>query len=209
MHNAFRIWGWLLGLALLLPLAAVAADSPAVSSDTTLDNLMAAYNGECNAQAKYAQFAEKAKAEGYLRVAKLFTAVALSESIRAAKDAKVISSLKGTAVPVLGRIKVGTTKENLQAALAGETAEIEKIYPGFIQQAELEKQAGAARSFGGAKAIAAIHVQWFQQALKELRTWKADGEFYTCQVCGNVVNKLDFEYCPVCKAPRNEFVQAK
>jgi len=39
---------------------------------TTLDNLMAAYSGEMNANARYLAFAKKADEEGYGAVASLF-----------------------------------------------------------------------------------------------------------------------------------------
>jgi rubrerythrin len=182
---------------------------PVAKSATTLENFMAAYNGESNAQAHYLEYAKKAKAEGYPRVGKLFIAIAASEGIHAAKHAKMIVALKGAPKVTLVKAKIGTTRENLEAALAGETAEIEKIYPEFIKQAELEKKTDAVRSFGGAKAIETIHTTWFKLALADLSKWKTQGEFYTCQVCGNVVDKLDFEYCPICKAPISEFVQAK
>lgn len=61
-------------LVRLLVLAAVFAAAglgvPGTSSSstgTTLDNLMAAYNGESNAHAKYLEYAKKADQEGYLR----------------------------------------------------------------------------------------------------------------------------------------------
>ena len=40
----------------------------------TIENLKAAYNGESTASAKYAAFAEKAKAEGFDTVAVMFLA---------------------------------------------------------------------------------------------------------------------------------------
>jgi rubrerythrin len=141
-------------------------------------------------------------------VAKLFEAVAMSEGIHADHHAKQITALKGTPRMVKAAIKVGTTQENLKAALAGETEEIEKMYPAFMTQAENEKQMDAMRSFGGAKTIEAIHAAWYKQALADLSKWKANGDFYTCKVCGNVVDKLDFEYCAICKVPRSEFVKA-
>lgn len=209
MRRGIKVVGMFLGAVLLSSMAMAAQPAPTAKTASTLENLMAAYNGECNAQANYLEFAKKAKAEGYLRVAKLFDAVATSEGVHAAHHAKLIAAHKGTPKATLVKAKIGTTQENLQAALAGETADIEKMYPGFIQQAELEKETATGRSFGGSKAIEAIHVNWYKQALADLPKWKANGEFYTCKICGNVVDKMDFEYCPICKAPISEFVQAK
>ncbi len=197
------------GLLVMSFLGVAVAEGPVDAKRTaTLDNLMTAFNGESNAQAKYTEFAKKAKAEGYLKVAKLFEAAALSEGIHAAHHAKAIKALKGTPKVTLVPATIGTTKENLEAALAGETAEIENMYPEFVKQAEAEKQTAAARSFNGAKKIEAIHADWFKKALANLNQWKADGDFYTCKDCGYVADKLNFDYCPVCKAPKSEFVKA-
>lgn len=208
--RAANVWmAGILAVGLAGSAALAVSPEPAVKAATTLENLMTAYGGEINAQAAYQEFALKAKAEGYLRVAKLFKAVAMSEGIHAAKHAKAITALKGVPKAALVKPKVGTTRENLAAALAGETMEVEKIYPEFIKQAEMEKKTDAMRSFFGAKVIESIHVNWFKQALADLSKWKSGGEFYVCKVCGNVVDKLDFEYCAICKAPRNEFAQAE
>ena len=48
----------------------------------TLQNLMAAFNGESNASAKYAVYSEKAKADGYLAVAALFAAALRADITR-------------------------------------------------------------------------------------------------------------------------------
>src|SRR5450756_2444136 len=48
----------------VLILVAFAGGSALAAPSKTLDNLMAAYNGESNAKAKYAEFAKKAEQEG-------------------------------------------------------------------------------------------------------------------------------------------------
>ena len=53
--------------------------SPAPENGKTLANLMEAYNGESNANAKYLEYAKKADAEGYGKVASLFRAAATAE----------------------------------------------------------------------------------------------------------------------------------
>ena len=50
--------------------------SSAIVPAATLANLQAAYDGECNARAKYTAFAVKAIAEGFRDVASLFRAAA-------------------------------------------------------------------------------------------------------------------------------------
>ena len=58
--------------------------SPAPAHEQTLKNLLAAFNGESNASARYAAFAVKADEEGYLKVASLFRAASRAEQIHAA-----------------------------------------------------------------------------------------------------------------------------
>ena len=59
----------------------------------TVENLKAAYNGESTASAKYAAFAEKAKAEGFDTVAVMFLATSKAEAIHAANHLKVLEKL--------------------------------------------------------------------------------------------------------------------
>jgi len=56
----------------------------------TIENLKAAYNGESTASAKYAAFAEKAKAEGFDNVAVMFQATSKAEAIHANNHLKVL-----------------------------------------------------------------------------------------------------------------------
>ena len=59
----------------------------------TVENLKAAYNGESTASAKYAAFAEKARAEGFDTVAVMFQATSKAEAIHAANHLKVLVKL--------------------------------------------------------------------------------------------------------------------
>src|ERR1035437_3487566 len=59
----------------------------------TLENLKAGIKGETTASAKYAAFAQKAREEGNVNVAKLFDAASKAESIHAANHRKVLEGL--------------------------------------------------------------------------------------------------------------------
>ncbi len=131
--------------------------------ETTLKNLLAAFNGESNAHAKYTAFAKKADEEGWLKIGSLFRAAARAEQIHAANHANVIRQLGGTAEPQIDSIEVGTTAGNLKVALAGEQHEIEVMYPEFIKQAEGEKNAAALRTFHGALEAEKEHARLYRQ----------------------------------------------
>ncbi len=149
------------------------ASAAEAAGKTTLDNLQAAFNGESNAKAKYESFAVKADAEGYKSVASLFRAAAASETIHARRHAAVIKKLGAEPKATVGKPEVKSTKENLEAALAGETYEKETMYPAFIKLAETEKNKDAVMSFKGALAAEVEHAKLYKQALAELDAWKA------------------------------------
>ena len=171
----------------------------------TLDNLQAAYNGESNAKARYEAFAVQADKEGYKSAATLFRAASKSEGIHAAKHAIAIKALGAVPKADIEKVDVKSTKENLEAALKGETYEEESMYPAFVKQAEIDKNSGALMSFKGALAAEIEHAKLFAQALKELDSWKDAGKvFYVCQVCGFTMTQ-SLPKCPVCATPKSKF----
>jgi rubrerythrin len=177
---------------------------------TTLENMQTAFNGESNAKAKYESFAVKADEEGYKSVAVLFRAAAKSEGIHAAKHEAAIKKMGGEAKATIEKAEVKTTKENLEAALKGEIAEKESMYPEMIKKAEADKNTAALYSFKGALAAEKMHAEYYQQALKDLDGWKAAGkEFAVCQVCGYTTVDTKIPKCPVCAAPNSKFEVVK
>ncbi len=177
----------------------------------TLENLQAAFNGESNAKAKYEAFAVKAEEEGYKSVAALFRAASQSEGIHAKKHAAVITGMGAEPKAEIAKPDVKSTKENLEAALAGETYEKETMYPEFIKQAEAEKNRAAVRTFRGAMLAEVEHAKLYKQALAELDAWKAAGkEFMVCQVCGYTeMSNPALVKCPVCSVPKEKFTVVK
>ena len=83
----------------------------------TVQNLLAAFEGESNAHAKYTAFAVKADEEGLHGAASLFRAAARAEQIHAGNHARVIGQLGARAEAEIHPIEVKSTLENLKAAL--------------------------------------------------------------------------------------------
>ena len=160
----------------------------------TTDNLNTAFAGESQANRRYLFSAEKADKEGQKQVARLFRAAAEAETVHAHNH-----------IDVLGEIK--STKENLEAAIGGESYEFTKMYPDFLAVAKSEKNEAAERSFDLANKVEKIHHSLFQKALKGLESGgtSADKAFFVCQVCGNTVEGEAPEKCPICGAPRSQF----
>ena len=197
-----------LGLgALAATLLSAAPPAGPLHLATTLDNLQVAYNGESNAHAKYLAYAEKAQAEGYLRVAALFRAAARSEKIHAANHAEVIREMGGTPKAEVKTPAIGSTRDNLQEALKGETYERDRMYPDFLSKARRDGQARAVRTLNLARNAEIEHAKLYQQALNELDTWKTAGAtFYVCPVCGWTSTTLPAEHCPSSFTPKDRFL---
>ncbi|HNV86868.1 MAG TPA: ferritin family protein [Candidatus Omnitrophota bacterium] len=212
MKSSVKKSAILLGIVLAFFLAAVGsiqaaeqATGPAVQS--TLDNLMAAYNGENNAHARYLEFAKKADEEGYGSVASLFRAAARAEQVHFEHHAKAIENLGGTPKATIETPVVKTTRENLEAAIKGETYESREMYPAFLAQAGKEKNEEAVESFEHALAAETVHAKLYKEALDNLETEKgAKKDFYVCPVCGNVVSPIPGPQCPICGEPTEKFM---
>jgi len=157
----------------------------------TMNNLAEAFAGESQANRKYLAFAKKAEQDGFPQVAKLFRAAAEAETVHAHAHLREMGGIK-------------TTKENLEAAIGGETHEFESMYPGMIEDAKAEGNQGALRSFMFANEVEKIHADLYKKALAALGN-NADVEYYVCQVCGNTVENSAPDECPICGAKKQAF----
>ena len=198
-------------LVALLVSAAFASDEDAKrwATNSSLDNLMEAYNGESNAHAKYLAYAEKAEKEGYMPVASLFRAAARAEEVHAGNHAKVIKALGGTPKAEIKLPEIKTTKENLLAAVAGESYERDHMYPAFLKTARSERNRSAIRTFNFARTAEAEHAKLYQYAADNLEKFKSDQKatYMVCSTCGYTVPKKDFtfEKCPSCFDPKEKY----
>jgi rubrerythrin len=174
---------------------------------TTLDNLQAAFNGESNARACYLAFAAQAAAEGFAPIASLFRAAARAEERHAHNHSKVIGRLGAAAAAVIETPVVKSTRENLQAAIQGETYERDVMYPNFIAKAQKDGQAEAVSTFQLALAVEAEHAQLYTEALYNLESLRGGQPvvYYVCPFCGSTTPQAGFEFCPVCSTPEEEF----
>lgn len=155
---------------------------------TTNDNLKVAFAGESQANRKYLAFARKADKEGFPQIGKLFRAAAEAETIHALAH---FNNMGG----------VGSTLENLQAAVAGETYEFTEMYPPMVEQAEREGHK-AKTMLGFANQAEQVHARLFQQALEAMRSGAdlSQMDVYLCPVCGDIEFGLPPDKCPICGA---------
>jgi rubrerythrin len=193
---------------LSIALALTATLTPgAKASATTLENMQAAYNGESNAHARYLAFAKKAEAEGYGEVASLFRAAARAEKIHATNHAAVIEEMGAMPKAVIDQAAVKSTRENLEAALKGETYERDTMYPDFLKEARADRNSRAVRSLNLAKSAEAEHAKLYEAALAKLNQLKGTKAmtYLVCPICGYTVSQADFPKCPSCFTPTEEF----
>ena len=161
----------------------------------TQANLEAAFAGESQAHMKYLAFADKAKKEGFPNVARLFQAIAYAEQVHATNHFKTLKNL-------------GKTAANLEAAIGGETYEVEEMYPAFLAVAELQEEKGAVRSNTWALEAEKVHAEMYGAAKATVEASKDAevGPVYVCSVCGWTGEGEPPDECPLCKAKKEKFV---
>jgi len=160
----------------------------------TTDNLKESFAGESQANQKYRAFAKRAEQDGFPNIARLFRTTAEAERIHAEGHLKALAG-------------IASTRENLQAAIEGETFEYTTMYPPMLAQAQAEGSR-AKVMFGYVKAEA-VHAASYKRALEAAAqgTDLTEAKFYLCPFCGNIEFGNPPDTCPVCGAPKAKFVE--
>lgn len=163
----------------------------------TEENLKAAFAGESQARNKYTYFAKVARKEGYHYIADIFEESADNEMQHAKDEFKLLNG-------------IGSTADNLRAAVSGEHFEHTDMYPTFAKEAEEEGNMEAAELF---KAIAKVEVA-HENRYKKLLAMVEEGTFFKsetpinwkCGKCGYIHNGTEApEECPSCKHPKGYY----
>jgi rubrerythrin len=130
----------------------------------THDNLKEAFAGESQANRRYLYFARQADIEGHPDVGGLFRDTAEAETGHAHGH---LDFLKQAGDPATGK-PIGSTDQNLVAAVAGETYEYTEMYPGMAKQARSDKFDEIAEWFETLAKAERSHAGRFQKALDGL-----------------------------------------
>lgn len=176
----------------------------------TEKNLLAAFAGESQARNRYTYFASQARKEGFEQISGIFLDTADNEKEHAKRFFKF---LKGGEVEITAAFPagvIGTTKENLKAAAAGENLEHTKLYPDAAKQAESEGFPEVAALF---RAIALVEVNHEKRYLVLLNNvqkglvFKRDKPVkWHCRNCGYVHEGTEPpKECPSCSHPQTYF----
>jgi rubrerythrin len=162
---------------------------------TTADNLKEAFAGESQANQKYRAFAKRAELDGLPNIAKLFRTTAEAERIHAEAHLRAMDG-------------VGSTVQNLEGAIGGETYEFTTMYPPMLEQATADNHR-ARTMFGYALKAEAVHAQLYKKALEAAAQGKdlAEVKFYLCPVCGHIEFGEPPANCPVCGLKAERFTE--
>jgi rubrerythrin len=160
----------------------------------TEENVKAALAGESQAHVKYAAFAWKAETEKLPNIARAFKANSYAEQIHASNYVKTLGAL-------------GSTRDNIEAAVAGETFEIEEMYPAFVLVAQSQGEKTAEMFLKAALAAEKVHAGIYKAAREALAVGK-DLEakpIHVCNACGFTMEGAAPDKCPVCGAANDKF----
>ena len=185
----------------------------------TISVLQTLYQDEVQAFNDYQAYAKKAVSEKYPNIAKLFMAIATSESIHARNFKKVLADIGAEAeeVPEF-EPKVSSTRKNLKLATAVELEEIDNKYPQLIKQITPENHADAIQYITYAWEAEKQH----RALLKKIKsgtgiffgflTQKIEGSpspYFVCQNCGSTLSEIPEATCPICGGPSAKYTEIK
>jgi rubrerythrin len=184
----------------------------------TVENLAAAFIGESQARNRYTFYAKIAKEAGYEQISDIFLLTAENEREHAKWLFRLINELKKRSKENLDEIKVeasaptilGTTQENLRAAIAGEHYENTEMYPEFADIAEKQGFPDIAKRLRSIALAEGHHEKRYRRLLAEMEGGtlfkKKQKVAWVCRKCGYVHEGQEPpETCPSCDHPRDYF----
>jgi rubrerythrin len=182
----------------------------AFKGSMTEKNLLTAFAGESQARNRYTYFASAARKEGYEQIANIFAETAENEK----EHAKVFfKHLRGGEVEITAAYPagvIGKTKENLEAAAAGEKMEWTTIYANFAKTAKAEGFADVARSFDQISKVEKFHEARYRKLIENVAkktVFKKDKAVkWHCINCGYIAEGTKPpKLCPACQHPQAHY----
>ncbi len=185
---------------------------------STIENLTKAFIGESQARNRYTFYAKIAQNEGYDQIAEIFLITADNEREHAKWLFRLINELKKKSgesfdeivVEAVAPTTLGTTAENLKAAIAGENYEYTKMYPEFADVAEKEGFPEIAARLRAIARAEEHHEERYKKLLKEVESGTVFKKYrkvvWVCRKCGYVhEGEEPPERCPSCNHEANYF----
>jgi rubrerythrin len=187
----------------------------------TIENLTKAFIGESQARNRYTFYSKVARNEGFEQIAEILLMTADNEKEHAKWFFNMLQDLKSKSQEKLDEIKVeaaaptilGTTAENLKAAIAGEHYENSTMYPEFAETAQKEGLPEVARRIRSISRAEEHHEERYRKLLKEIEAGtvfkKPEKVYWVCRECGFVSFGMEPPLkCPSCDHARS-FCQIK
>ena len=178
-----------------------------IKGTKTEKNLLAAFAGESQARNRYTYFAGAARKEGLEQIANIFIETAENEK----EHAKIFfKHLEGGDAEITAGYPagmIGDTKNNLEAAAAGENMEWTTLYANFAKVAREEGFPEVARSFEQISKVEKFHESRYRKLISnvesnEVYKKKASVKWH-CTNCGYVHEGPEApKECPACKHPQ-------
>jgi len=153
------------------------------------------YEAEAKAALRLKIFAKKADQEDLPQIAKLFRVIAFSEEIHGERALRILREIKDT-------------DTNLKESFQSETSIAGVAYENFVELAEEKEDTASSIIFSNARDVEDGHAKLYKMAINHL-IGERETIYYVCQVCGYVADGVCPETCPVCSAPKNQFVEFK
>lgn len=185
----------------------------------TLENLAKAFVGESQARNRYTFYSKVARKEGFEQIAEIFLVTAENEREHATWLFRLLNELGRGSLPQEMKVEtsvpttLGTTAENLRAAIAGEHYEWTTMYPEFAKVAEEEGLTGVASRLRAIAVAEKHHEERYSKLLREVEggtVFRKEKEvWWVCRECGYVhFGREPPERCPSCDHERS-FYQLK
>jgi len=153
------------------------------------------YEGEAKAALRLKIFAKKAEQEDLSQIGKLFRVIAFSEEIHGERALRMLREIKDT-------------DTNLKESFQSETSIAGVAYDHFIEIAEGIGNVAASNIFSQSRDVEDGHAKLYKKAMNHL-IGERETTYYVCQVCGYVSDGVWPEACPICSAPKDQFVEFK
>ncbi|TYQ15446.1 UNVERIFIED_CONTAM: rubrerythrin [Acetivibrio alkalicellulosi] len=182
----------------------------------TMENLMKAFAGESQARNRYTYYASIANKEGYRQIEGIFIETADNEKEHAKRFYKLLLEGLNGELPSMIEINASypvaqsTTKENLEAAAAGENEEWTDLYPEFAKVADEEGFPEVAVAFRMIAKVEEKHETRYKKLAANISNetvFKKDSKvLWKCRNCGYIHEGDGAPVkCPACVHPQAHF----
>jgi rubrerythrin len=151
------------------------------------------YEGEAKAALRLKIFSKKADQENLPQISKLFRVIAFSEEIHGERALRMLREIKDT-------------DTNLRESFQSETRIAGVAYDHFIELAENIGDISASTIFSNSRDVEEGHANLYKKAINHL-IGERETTYYVCQVCGYVSDGVCPDICPICSAPKDQFVK--